>query len=171
MATTGQGFTQTFKTAIDSNSSTALEEIGAVRIENDGTYGKKYYMYVKASTAVAKGDVLVPTTTTGYGYIVGTDTLNVPGRKMPVGVGIGTITILYYGWVQLRGHHTAVKKDVKTCVTQHMANMVYLCGKLRGRRANYDAATTTNVLRPVNFVPFTTKASACTTVSGYLNLW
>ena len=101
-------YTTLFHTALTANDSTAKEQLGAIRAEWDGTQWKWYkYVQVAAGTTVANGTPLAyPTTNTARTIVSGTvaDYL----RNRPAGVGVGAITASYYGWIQIKGPHSAV---------------------------------------------------------------
>lgn len=89
-----------FKTAVTSNTSTAKEQLGAIRFEYDTTYGWRVYKYVQAAsdTTVANGTALGYPTTDNTRTTVSSDATDfLVGR--PAGVGIGAITASYYGWI------------------------------------------------------------------------
>lgn len=170
MASNGTGLTSIWKTALTSNSATALEPLGAIRVEHDATNGLKMYMYVLASAAIANGTPLVLKGTTGY--TVGTDTANVIGGKRCMGVGIGTITDAYYGWVQVRGYHSAMIKNAGTssCTTAYV-ELVIGCQGLRSLKYK-NTTTVLNATAQIVFADITADeslATACTTVSGYIH--
>lgn len=100
-----------YRTALTSNSATALDQVGMLRFEIDNTYGMKIYRYVQAAadTTVANGTALA-FTTDGYGRVVTSD-ISDSDKNLPAGVGIGAITASYYGWIQVGGYHAAIKTD------------------------------------------------------------
>lgn len=100
-------------TPLTSDSSTQLEELGILREHIDEDEGHKVYKYVQidaSSAAIANGTVCV---TTGDLYFRKATTVcdAAADRNQPIGVGIGTITAGNYGWLQVRGYHSAVKTN------------------------------------------------------------
>jgi hypothetical protein len=170
MAIVAQGSPCIFDTAIDANDSTAQERLGAIRVENDGTNGEKVYMYVLASGAIANGTPCVLNGTTGY--TVGPETADIIGYQRCIGVGIGTITTAYYGWIQVRGYHSAIIKDNggSTCTTAYIETVLGCAGV---RSLKYKNTTTVlNATHQIVFSDITaleSLATACTTVAGYIH--
>ena len=103
-------YTTLFHTALTANDSTAKEQLGVIRAEFDTTYGWRYYKYVQAAsdTTVANGTVLCYTNYTRT--VVSSDRTDTQAN-WPAGVGVGAITASYYGWIQLKGYHSAVATD------------------------------------------------------------
>ena len=100
-----------FKSALTSNTATALDPLGALRFEYDTTNGGyKVYKYVQAAsdTTVANGTALAIVNL--YGWQVTSD-ISDANQNQPAGVGIGAITASYYGWIQVGGYHSAIKTD------------------------------------------------------------
>jgi len=102
-----------FSTPLSSNSATALEPLGIKRVEWSSTDKCfKAYRYGKtaADTTVANGTCLGFSDTLRQVF-----SLDVSGgdieENMPAGVGIGTITASYYGWIQTGGYHSALLTD------------------------------------------------------------
>jgi hypothetical protein len=99
-----------WNTKLDSNSSSALEELGIERTEYDSTNRLRTFRYVQAAadTTVRRGTVL------GY-----TDTKKVTvssditdfNQNQPAGVGHAAITAEYYGWIECKGYHEYVHTD------------------------------------------------------------
>jgi len=167
MANTGQGVATVFKTALTANDSSAKEELGTIRTEYDSTNGPKTYMYVLANGAIAAGTPVILNRVTGY--TVGPDTVNAIATKRCVGVGIGTITTAYYGWIQVRGHSTNILTHADACTTAYM-EMVYLCGTVRSLK--YQNTTTLGASSYFVLAGITAHeslATACTTMSGYIH--
>lgn len=93
-------------TKLTANDATAKEEPGRVRWE-----GGKAYRYVLAEdAALANGDVVEFSDTSGYEVTKDRAGGASIGRVV-AGVAIGTITDAYYGWIQVHGRHTAIKTD------------------------------------------------------------
>ena len=100
-----------FKTPLTSNSSTQLEELGAVRREWNTTDACfKTYKYVKASMAVAGSNGVALSWYDVLGTVV-TDDISTANQNQPAGVCTGTLTHTYYGWIQIGGYHSAVDTD------------------------------------------------------------
>ena len=102
-----------WKTTLSANDSTAQEELGISRTEwstTDSCFKTYKYVVAASDTTVANGTAL------GYsdvlGHVVSSDS-SVPDAPLDcvAGVGIGTITASYYGWIQTRGYHSAVKTN------------------------------------------------------------
>lgn len=174
MANKGQGQVQIRNTALTANDATAQEQLGTIRCEQDETYGEKYYMYVLASGAIANGTVCAFNGVTGYtvGPLSTAGTGGAVGQVRAVGVGIGTITTAYYGWIEVRGHHTAILKSVTGpyCTTAY-TELYYLSGKVRG--AKY-VNTTTWITASTAFVQagitaYESLGSGESSLSGYIH--
>lgn len=102
-----------WETALSANDSAAKHPLGTERTEWNSTDACfKTYKYVQAAsdTTVANGTAL------GYsdilGQVVSSDS-SVPDAPLDcvAGVGIGAITASYYGWIQKKGYHSAVKTN------------------------------------------------------------
>ena len=98
------------RTVLSQQDSTALEEVGRIRIESDG----KMYRYVKNSRTATytKGTVMVIRSSDGYS-VTGSrpvSALFVGGKNSFAGVAAGTIGALKYGWVQYGGFCSNMKK-------------------------------------------------------------
>lgn len=104
------GHKQVWATALTSNSSTPLEEVGAIRWEHSTTYGLRGYKYVQAAsdTTVANGTALAFANL--YGFSASSDISDCAINQV-AGAGIGAITASYYGWIQCYGYHEAVATD------------------------------------------------------------
>lgn len=104
-------FKRIWATKLTANDSTPQEELGIVREEYDTTYGYRKFIYVQAAadTTVALGTAL------GFSdkkrQVVSSDTADDFTANQVAGVGIGTITAEYYGWIQQVGYHGGVKTD------------------------------------------------------------
>lgn len=99
------------KTIINSltgNDSTAKVEPGS--IYTDGATGKVYRYVLVEDAAVAAGDVVEYSDTSGYEVTKDRSGGASIGRVV-AGVAIGTITDAYYGWIQVNGVCTGVKTD------------------------------------------------------------
>ena len=168
MAITGQGSVCLYKTALSANDSTAKEQLGSLRYEYDSTNGDKVYMYVLASGNIASGDMLTWKGITGY--TVGVQTTSVISRNPLVAVGQSTISDTKYGWVQVRGYHSAVKAHSKYNQTAYCQGFL-LSGFFRGKPDgdSYEVPLSANGASFCPFTPFVSGASACTTVAGYVN--
>lgn len=103
-------YTTLFHTALTANDSTAKEQLGVIRWEYSSTGGWKCYKYVQAAadTTVANGTVLCYTDSTRT--IASSDRTDTQ-VNWPAGVGVGAITASYYGWIQIKGYHSAVATD------------------------------------------------------------
>jgi hypothetical protein len=174
MATTGSNYQSVFNTALTANDSSAKEELGTIRVEHDATYGKKIYMYVLASGAIAAGTVCAMMGATGYtvgkNYTAGLG--GSVGQVRAVGVGIGTITDAYYGWIQVFGYCGTVSKDatINACTTAY-TEMVYLSGTIRsGKYKNTTTwITATSYFVPCGITALASKGTACTNCASFLH--
>ena len=163
MATTGCGIPHTYATTLAANDSTAKEALGTLRFETDAN-GMKVYKYVlsAATTAVANGDVVNNSGVTAYTVTVpGTTAVGKAANNIGAGVGIGTITSAYYGWVQVKGYHSAIKKAAK-CKTSAGLLSVISSNKI----VSANCAKTSGI---VNWIlQLSSKACACTTCPGLI---
>ena len=107
-------FLKAFNTLLTGNATDAGDEPGVLRFELDAvTSGLKVYRYVQLhadSAALANG------TPVGfqdvYHRVVTTDfQAGVSDRNLPAGVGIGTLSVSKYGWIQCGGYHATVKTN------------------------------------------------------------
>lgn len=169
MASSGVGFQNVWSTALTANDSTAKDEVGAIRVEYDATYGQKIYMYVLAASTIAAGTVCTMKGTTGYTVGIGT---NGVGAQKAVGVGIGTITDAYYGWIQVRGYCGTVSKHatIHACTTAY-AEMVHLSGTIRsGKYINTTTwLTATSYFVDAGITALASKGTACTNCASFLH--
>ena len=86
---------------IETNTSTALDQLGTIMVAYDSTYGQKWFMYVKASGAITKGASVIMT---GSPYVVKQDTTTAKRNHTKIaGVAAHAFTTLYYGWIQVKG--------------------------------------------------------------------
>ena len=95
-------------TSLTANDSSAKEELGIVRIEWSTTDSCwKTYRYGQAAddTTVADGTALGFSDT--LGHTISSDCTDYD-ENQPAGVGIGVITVEYFGWYQIGGYHSAV---------------------------------------------------------------
>jgi hypothetical protein len=101
----------TFKTQLTDSNTVAQEELGIIRTENDSATdgGYKVYKYVQAAadTTVANGTPLLYVTATTNRTIVTLDLTDANTNNV-AGVGVGAIAASSYGWIQLKGYHSAV---------------------------------------------------------------
>jgi hypothetical protein len=168
MSVVGSGVTNVFSTPLTSNSTTALERLGAIRFENDDVNGEKIYMYVRTSTAVANGNT-VKLTTTG-GFTVGTDTTNAAVttvRKRAAGVGIGAITSGNYGWILVRGYHSAILVSAESGKSS-AAGVECVCGCGGSYALSIGAATAKSGAVANGIFSYEAKAAAAA-FAGYVN--
>jgi hypothetical protein len=164
MASKGQGFQNIYPDALTSNSTTALNQLGALRYEYDGTNGMKVYKYVLAGGTIANGTVCSAYGTAGTQ--VWSSTTNTPGKIPATGIGVGAITSGSYGWVLVDGYHSAIMKPT-TSATTALKVMYHLCGKMIACTTD---ATSTLMSFVDNVIALSTKASACTTFPGIVHL-
>jgi hypothetical protein len=153
-----------FNTAVTSNSSTALHPVGSLRFETYGTNGLKVYKYILAGTAIANGDVLSDSGVAGTA--AGVSTVNTPGKIPATGIGVGTITNAYYGWMLVEGYHSAIKKPT-TATVSALKVCYHLCGKAQVALNGEGVSAKMFV---DNIVSLSTKASSCTTFPGIVRL-
>lgn len=97
-------------TALTANDSTAKEELGSIRAEYDSTAGVRYYKYVQAAADTTGANGTAFAFSDLYGNTVTSDVSDASVNQ-PAGVGIGTLTAEYYGWILVRGYHSAIKTD------------------------------------------------------------
>jgi hypothetical protein len=170
MAITGTGLAQVWQTALTADDATAKEPLGAIRIEHDATKGDKVYMYVLASGAIANGSVCVFNGLTGY--TVGVNTTALIGTRAAVGVGIGTITTGQYGWIQIRGHHTAIIKAATGpyCTTAY-TEMFLTSGECRSAKYKNTTSwiTASTYFIPAGITAYESKATSVATLSGFIH--
>lgn len=165
MAVTGQGFKNTFNSTLSSNSATALEDIGQMRVETDSTYGDRVYMYVLTGSAVANGDLLYQSGAGAYKFATGTGTTK---RTKAHCVGQSTITSGYYGWVQVKGYHSAVKKIVTAAgvaggiAAEQSSKLAPVAAAASGKFCN--------LLLNGDIIMLSARACACTTLPCMLYL-
>lgn len=91
---------------LTSNDTTAKEQVG--KTWRDYASGKEYKYVLIEDAAVANGDVVEFSDTSGYEVTKDRAGGASIGRVV-AGVAIGTIADASYGWIQTRGRHTAVK--------------------------------------------------------------
>lgn len=101
-------FKQVKRAKITANDSSAMEDLGTVF--EDGSNGKVYRYVLIEDMAVANGDVVEFSDTTGYEVSKDRAGGSSLGRFV-AGVAVGTISDGYYGWIQTSGVHTAVATD------------------------------------------------------------
>lgn len=94
--------------SLTANDSTAQREAGTVWF--DGATGKAYRYVLIEDLAVAVGDVVEYSDTSGYEVTQDRAGGASIGRVV-AGVAIGTITDAYYGWIQVSGRNATVKTD------------------------------------------------------------
>lgn len=100
--------------SLTSNDSTAKMEPGT--IWNDPATGKSYKYVLAEDGALANGDVVEYSDTSGYEVTKDRSGGSSIGRVV-AGVAVGTITDAYYGWIQVSGRHTGVKVAANTAVS------------------------------------------------------
>jgi len=96
---------------LTANDATAKNQLGTLRTEwstTDSCYKTYKYVQVAADTTVANGTVLGHTDVLGHTASSDITDFNV---NQPLGVGIGAITASYYGWILVRGYHSAIITD------------------------------------------------------------
>ncbi len=96
------------RAALTSQSTTAQEQLG--KLFFDYGNGKVYKYVLIEDAAVANGDVVEFSDTTGYEVTNDRSGGSSLGRFV-AGVAIGTIADASYGWIQVSGKHSAVKTD------------------------------------------------------------
>jgi alpha-acetolactate decarboxylase len=99
-----------FNTELTANDSAAKDEVGMLRHVIDATNVLRVFKYVQTAsdTTVANGTALSYVDV--YGGQVTSD-ISDSKQNFAAGVGIGAITASYYGWIQVRGYHSAVATD------------------------------------------------------------
>ena len=106
-----------FKTVIraklDANDSTAMVEPGT--IFEDGATGKTYKYVLAEDKALANGDVVEFSDTSGYEVTSDRSGGASIGRAV-AGAAIHTLSDGYYGWIQTRGRHIALKVAANVAV-------------------------------------------------------
>lgn len=98
--------------ALDSDSATALEELGVVRTEYDATNGKRMFVYAQfdngaGNVTSAANQVVYLVAASAEGMKV-TNDVSDSDIQLVVGVDLNGLTDTYYGWIQIQGHVTAV---------------------------------------------------------------
>jgi len=104
------GYSNVWNTQLTSNTADAQEDVGAIRFDQDPTYGRRKYKYVQAAadTTVANGTCLAYSDV--YRRVVSNDRTDTY-QSAVAGVGIGAITASYHGWIQIGGYHEALITD------------------------------------------------------------
>ncbi len=100
-----------WNTKLSANDSEAKEQLGILRTEwntTDSCFKTYKYVVAASDTTVANGTALCHTDTVGH---VASSDISDGNQNQPLGVGIGAITASYYGWVLVRGYHSAVATD------------------------------------------------------------
>lgn len=103
---------QAYKVEVTDNSATAQDQLGTRRFVYDSTNGLRGYTYVQldADAAAAGANGTVYTFSDVYKKEV-TNDISASHPNKPAGVGVGTLTLGYYGYIQHYGYHSAVKTD------------------------------------------------------------
>lgn len=96
------------RAGLTANDSTASEQLGKVYIDHSN--GKAYKYILVEDAAIANGDVVEFSDTSGYEVTKDRSGGASLGRFV-AGVAICTISDAQYGWIQVSGVHTAVKTD------------------------------------------------------------
>lgn len=99
-------YKQVLKPELTANDSSAQAELGSPW--GNGSNGKEYKYVQVVDTAVANGDVVEFASTSGTVVTQDRSGGSSVGRAV-AGVAVGTISKNYYGYIQTRGRHTAVK--------------------------------------------------------------
>jgi hypothetical protein len=94
--------------ALTNDDATAQEQLGKVYV--DYASGKAYRYVLAEDAALANGDVVEFSDTSGYEVTNDRAGGSSLGRFV-AGVAIGTISDGQYGWIQVSGKHSAVKTD------------------------------------------------------------
>lgn len=165
MANSGGFGGHVWATALTANDSTAKEPLGAIRTEYDPTYGVKQYMYILAGSAIADGKAVIPSGVTGYTVAVGTAYTTAGARVRAAGVGIGTITNAYYGWIQIKGHKTKILVTIATGSSAAQAETVMGCSGVYSVAGA--AATAKSAVVACGILTYTAAAAGKST-SGYI---
>jgi hypothetical protein len=168
MANTGNGQAVVFATDLTANDSAAKEELGAIRIEYDATYGKKMYMYVRCLSAATAGQSVIGYVASGYsgfGVTVDTTAANVAHKKV-WGVAVGTITATYYGWIQVRGHSTKILVAPALCTSANVETYYLSGGVFSINKCTYKCACVPKVEAGIYTY---TKTAAGKSTSGYIH--
>lgn len=139
-----------WKTSLTSDSTTAQETLGALRVE-DSLEGTKEYRYVLSATTLVVGDVVIPATATG-GWKVTSTIPNVDDGIMPFGVASAVITAGGYGWVQTKGYHGTVKVAGATDTSAAIGKHLYAVKNTTGTAAIYTAATVNSAATASNVI-------------------
>ena len=158
----GNLFGTLFKTQLTANDASAKEDLGSLRFEFDAANGGlKIYKYVQAAadTTVANGTALAYAN--AYGWQVTNDESD-SDQNRPAGVGIGAITASHYGWIQVGGHHPAIKTDGTGDIT---ANDTLILATTDGT-VDSVAAGTASTHRPIGVA--VADDTAGNTVAGFI---
>ena len=100
-----------WSTKIADNTIDAREQLGILRSEwssTDACFKTYRYMRAASDTTVANGTCLSFSDTIKQ---VATSDISDADINQVAGVGIGTITADYYGWIQTGGYHSALATD------------------------------------------------------------
>jgi hypothetical protein len=160
MTVKAQGLKDVFNTTLTANDATAQERVGALRIENDDTNGSKVYMYVLAGGAIANGTTCQWENAAGTAVKANALT---EGLCSPIaGVGIGTITDEYYGWIQVKGYHGAIISAATQATTEFQATVA-----ASGGHKTIGSCTVKN---PSGVTALETITVATTTFKGQINV-
>lgn len=96
------------KANLTANDSSPVEQLGKLYI--DHATGKKYRYICVEDMAIANGDVVEYSDTSGYEVTKDRAGGASIGRVV-AGVAVGDISDAYYGWIQISGRHASVKTD------------------------------------------------------------
>lgn len=99
-------------TKLSANDSSAKERIGAVRVEDSVTYGRRKYVYVQnadATVTISQYDA-VGYATASYAKAVTSDATDTT-LNSPAGVALNTINPSYYGWILVAGYAEAINQN------------------------------------------------------------
>ena len=99
-------------TGLDANDASAKERIGAVRVEDSVTYGRRKYVYIQnadAAVTISQYDA-VAWDRASYMKKVTSDYSDT-SLQLPAGVCLDTINPSYYGWCLAAGYAEVINQD------------------------------------------------------------
>lgn len=97
---------------LDANEQTASERLGAVRVEDSTTYGRRKYMYTQnadAAVTISQYDA-VGYNIADYMKKVTSDATDT-AINLPAGVALNTINPSYYGWILVSGYAESINQN------------------------------------------------------------
>jgi len=99
-------------TSLSANDASEKENVGAVRVEDNTTYGRRKYVYVQnadAAVTISRYDA-VAWDRASYLKKVTSDYSDT-SLQLPAGVALNTINPSYYGWILVAGYAEVINQD------------------------------------------------------------